>query len=39
VHGTPTLFINGVPYTDGVTVTDLRDTMGLSRKRASRFRR
>lgn len=34
VHGTPTIFINGVPYTDGVTVTDLRDTMGLSRKRA-----
>ena len=39
VHGTPTLFINGDPYTDGVTVTDLRDTLGLSRKRTSRFRR
>jgi protein-disulfide isomerase len=39
VHGTPTLFINGEPYTNGVSVTDLRDTMGLSRKRTSRFRR
>ncbi|MCP2263227.1 Thioredoxin [Promicromonospora thailandica] len=39
VHGTPTLFINGEPYTDAVTVTDLRDTMGLSRTKKSWFRR
>ena len=38
VHGTPTLFINGEPYLGDVTVTDLRDTMSMSRKRA-RFRR
>jgi hypothetical protein len=38
VHGTPTLFINGEPYKGDVTVTDLRDTMSMSRKRA-RFRR
>lgn len=38
VHGTPTLFINGEPYLGDVTVTDLRDTMAMSRKRA-RFRR
>jgi protein-disulfide isomerase len=38
VHGTPTLFINGEPYLGAVTVTDLRDTMSMSRKRA-RFRR
>jgi protein-disulfide isomerase len=36
VHGTPTLFINGEPYTDGVTVKDLRDAMGLSRRGAPR---
>lgn len=34
VHGTPTLFINGEPYMGDVTVTDLRDTMAMSRKRA-----
>jgi protein-disulfide isomerase len=34
VHGTPTLFINGKPYMGNVTVTDLRDTMAMSRKRA-----
>ncbi|WP_369371279.1 DsbA family protein [Promicromonospora sp. Populi] len=41
VHGTPTLFINGEPYMGDVTVTDLRDTIGMSRKRArfSRFSR
>ncbi len=39
VHGTPTLFVNGEPYLGDVTVTDLRDTMGLSRKRASRWGR
>ena len=39
VHGTPTLFINGEPYMGGVSVTDLRDTMGLSRKRRSFFGR
>lgn len=38
VHGTPTLFINGEPYLGAVTITDLRDTMSMSRKRA-RFRR
>lgn len=32
VHGTPTLFIDGEPYTDGVTVRDLRDAVGLSRR-------
>lgn len=41
MHGTPTLFINGEPYMGDVTVTDLRDTIGMSRKRArfSRFSR
>jgi len=34
VHGTPTLFVNGDPYLGDVTVTDLRDTMAMSRKRA-----
>lgn len=38
VHGTPTLFINGEPYMGDVTVTDLRDTIAMSRTRA-RFAR
>lgn len=36
VHGTPTLFVNGEPYTDAVTVKDLREAVGLSRRRAPR---
>lgn len=39
VRGTPTLFVNGEPYLGDVTVNDLRDTMAMSRKRTSRFRR
>ncbi|KAA1424707.1 thioredoxin domain-containing protein [Mumia zhuanghuii] len=36
VHGTPTLFIDGEPYTDGVNVRDLRAAIGLSRRGAPR---
>ncbi len=32
VHGTPTLFVDGEPYLDGVSVPDLRKALGLSRR-------
>jgi len=36
VHGTPTLFLDGEPYLDGVSVPDLRQALGLSRRGAPR---
>ncbi|KHL10617.1 thioredoxin-like protein [Mumia flava] len=38
VHGTPTLFVEDTPYLGKVTLNDLRDELGLSRRGASRAR-